>query len=240
MIPLRDDNPTHTKPVLTVSLIAINCLIFFYQLSLGPRAGRLFLFQFGAIPSVIVGGAALPAHVGAVPPFVSIFTSMFLHGSILHLAGNMLYLWIFGNNIEEALGRFRFIVFYLLCGFAAAMVHILSNVDSTIPTIGASGAISGVLGAYLMLYPRAQVLTLVPFFFFLQLVYIPAGIVLSLWFLLQLAYGSLGPGGAGGGVAWWAHVGGFVAGMIFVGFFKKRNVRFFNPPHYHASRFRGW
>lgn len=239
MIPLRDDNPTRIKPVLTVTLIAVNCLVFLYQLSLGPRAGRLFLFQFGAIPSVIVGSAALPAHVGAVPPIASIFTSMFLHGSLLHLAGNMLYLWIFGNNIEEALGRFRFIVFYLVCGVAAAMVHIFSNVDSTIPTIGASGAISGVLGAYLMLYPRAQVLTLVPFFFFIQLVYIPAGIVLSLWFVLQLAYGSLGQA-AGGGVAWWAHVGGFLAGMILVGFFKKRNVRFFNPPHYHASRFRGW
>jgi membrane associated rhomboid family serine protease len=240
MIPLRDDNPTRIMPFVTVSLIAVNLLIFLYQVSLGPRAEKLLIYQFGAIPSVIAGSAVLPSQMAVVPPVLSIFTSMFLHGSILHLAGNMLYLWIFGNNIEEALGHMRFLVFYLVCGFAASMVHVLSNVDSSFPTIGASGAISGVLGAYLLLYPRAQVLTLVPLFIIMPIIYIPAGVVLSLWFLLQLVNGSMSQGDPGAGIAWWAHIGGFVAGMLLVGLFKKRGVRFFNPPQYHASRYHEW
>ena len=232
MIPLHDDNPTRTKPVLTVLLIAANALVFLYQLSLGPRAGEAFVFQFGAIPAVILGTRSLPGALAAIPPAFSLLTSMFLHGGFMHLIGNMIYLWIFGNNIEDAMGRLRFLVFYLACGFAASFVHILMNTASEIPAIGASGAISGVLGAYLLLYPRAQVLTLIPLGFIIRLMYIPAGIVLGLWFLFQLVSGGLA-GGEGGGVAWWAHVGGFIAGMALVALFKKRDVRMFNPPHDH-------
>ena len=233
MIPLRDDNPTKIVPVVTVALIAVNTLVFLYQLSLGPGEERIFVYQFGAIPAVILGESALPAGVAAIPPVLSVFTSMFLHGGFMHLIGNMLYLWIFGNNIEDAMGHARYIFFYILTGVAASLAHVVTNIDSTIPSIGASGAISGVLGAYLLLYPRAQVLVLVPLGFFTRLMYIPAGVVLVLWFLLQLLQGSLTLGQGGGGVAFWAHIGGFVAGMILVGVFKNRSVSFFNPPHSH-------
>lgn len=239
MIPLHDDNPTRIKPVLTVLLIAANVLVFFYQLSLGPRQEQALVYQYGAIPAVVVGTRHLPAQLVAIPPVVSLFTSMFLHGGFLHIIGNMLYLWIFGNNIEEAMGRARFLVFYLVCGVLAALAHIFSNPSSVIPTIGASGAISGVLGAYLLLYPRARVLTLIPLGFFTRLIYIPAGIVLGFWFILQLISGSLGSP-EGGGVAWFAHVGGFVAGMALVGLFKRRDVRFFNPPTYSTRYIDRW
>jgi membrane associated rhomboid family serine protease len=165
---------------------------------------------------------------------------MFLHGGFMHLIGNMLYLWIFGNNIEDAMGHLRFVLFYLVCGVAAAMSHALTDAGSVVPMIGASGAISGVLGAYLLLYPRAHVLVLIPLGFFMRLMYVPAGFVLGLWFLLQLISGSVSVGQGGGGVAWFAHVGGFLAGMILVGFFKHRSVRFFSPPHHHPKRFESW
>src|SRR5436309_4260990 len=211
MIPLRDDNPTTIKPVVTVALIVVNAMVFMYQLSLEPKQGELFAYEFGAIPAVIFGSRNLPAEVEAVPPVLTIFTSMFLHGGFMHLIGNMLYLWIFGNNIEDAMGHARFIVFYIVTGVAASVAHALTNLDSTVPAIGASGAISGVLGAYLLLYPRAQVLVLVPLGFFTRVMYIPAFIVLGMWFLLQLFSGTLSSQ-VGGGVAWWAHIGGFVAG----------------------------
>jgi membrane associated rhomboid family serine protease len=240
MIPLRDDNPTRIAPVLTVALIVLNVAVFLYQISLAPGAQRQLVYQFGAIPSVVLGTQALAPQLALVPPMVTLLTSMFLHGGLLHLAGNMLYLWIFGNNIEEAMGRMRFILFYLLCGFLASYAHIFSDAASATPSIGASGAISGVLGAYLLLYPRAQVLTLIPLGFYLRLIYVPAGLVLTFWFLLQLASGSLSQGQPGGGVAWWAHIGGFVAGMLLVGVFKKRETRFFNPPHHRSGRFVEW
>ena len=229
MIPLRDDNPTSTLPVLTVALIAANVLVFFYQISLGSEAGEVLVYQFGAIPAAVTGSRALPAALAVIPPIFSVFTSMFLHGGWLHLIGNMLYLWIFGNNIEDAMGHVRYLIFYLVCGVAASFSHILSDPQSLIPSIGASGAISGVLGAYLLLYPRAKVLVLVPLGFFTQLMHIPASIALGLWFLLQLLSSAV-TSGQGGGVAWWAHIGGFIAGMLLVALFKKRNVRFFNPP----------
>jgi membrane associated rhomboid family serine protease len=230
MIPLRDDNPTSSAPVLTIALIAINALVFFYQLSLDPRGGQLFVYQFGAIPSVVFGVNSLPPDIGVIPPVLSLFTSMFLHGGWLHLIGNMWYLWIFGDNIEDALGRMRFISFYLLTGLIAALCHALTSIGSEMPTIGASGAISGVLGAYLILYPRARVLVLIPLGFFSRLMYIPAMFVLGFWFFLQIINSGLAAS-SGGGVAWWAHIGGFVAGMLLVGVFKKRSVHLFNPPH---------
>ncbi len=235
MFPLRDDNPTSSFPLVTVLLIVVNALVFLYQVSLGPRAGQLLIYQYGAIPSVVVGTDTLPARIAAVPPVLSLFTSMFLHGGWMHLIGNMWYLWIFGDNIEEAMGSFRYLIFYLLSGFLASISHVLSNVGSTIPSIGASGAISGVLGAYLLLYPRARVLTLIFLGWFIRLIYIPAGFVLGFWFFLQLLSGSMSQGQDAGGVAFWAHIGGFLAGIALVGLFKRSNVRFFNPPRYHPS-----
>ncbi len=238
MIPLRDDNPTTIKPVLTIGLIVINTVVFLYQISLGPRDGRLFVYQFGAIPAVIFGLKSLPARVVEIPAPLSLVTSMFLHGGWLHLIGNMWYLWIFGDNVEEALGRVRFVLFYFICGLVASIAHAVSDVSSVLPSIGASGAISGVLGAYLLLYPRAQVLVLFPILWFIiRIFYVPAAFVLGLWFVFQLLSGSMSSGQDGGGVAWWAHVGGFLAGMLLVGFFKRRDVRLFNPPHYHPSRY---
>jgi len=216
---------------VTWILIGVNIMIFLYQVSLGPRAQGL-VFQYGAIPAVVTGERHLPASLAVIPPFLSIFTSMFLHGGWLHLIGNMWYLWIFGNNIEEAMGRLRYLSFYILCGFVASFSHILLNSRSTIPTIGASGAIAGVLGAYAMLYPRARVLTVVMLVFFIRLLYIPAGFMLGFWFIFQLLSGSIAGDQSSGGVAFWAHIGGFIAGVILVGLFKKKGIRFFNPPRH--------
>jgi membrane associated rhomboid family serine protease len=236
MFPLRDDNPTTITPIVTWMLIAFNAAIFLYQVSLGPR-GTQFVYQFGAIPAVVTGQASLPKPLVAIPPFLSIFTSMFLHGGWMHLIGNMWYLWIFGNNIEEAMGGLRYFLFYIICGFIASMSHIFLNMGSTLPSIGASGAIAGVLGAYLLLYPRARVLTLVVWIFFIRLLYIPAGFILGFWFLLQLMNNGAGGSQSSGGVAIWAHIGGFIAGLALVGLFKKKNVRFFNPPRYSPERY---
>ncbi len=230
MIPLKDDNPTLRTPVVTIALIAVNTIAFLYQISLSPRAGQLLVYQFGAIPSVVFGSNSLPENVAVIPPALSLFTSMFLHGGWLHLIGNMWYLWIFGDNVEDAMGRVRFVVFYLVTGLIASLSFALMNLGSNIPTIGASGAISGVLGAYVILYPRARVLVFIPLFvFFWRFFYIPSMFVLGFWFILQVLSGSMG-GSQAGGVAFGAHVGGFIAGMILVGLFKKRNVHYFNPP----------
>ena len=235
MFPLRDDNPTTITPTVTWSLIGISSIVFIYQLSLGQQASQIFAYQYGAVPAVIAGGQRLPADMAAIPPAASLFTSMFLHGGWMHLIGNMWFLWIFGNNIEEAMGHFRFLAFYFICGILASVSQVLSYPDSTIPTIGASGAIAGVMGAYLMLYPRARVWTLIFLVFFIRLIYLPAGVVLGFWILLQFVNGSMASGQGAGGVAFWAHIGGFIAGVLLVGLFKKRNVRFFNPPRQPAE-----
>jgi len=215
-------------------LLAANVLVFVYQISLGAKAGELFVYQYGAIPAVVTGTQSLPPALVAIPPIFSVFTSMFLHGGLLHIAGNMLYLWIFGNNVEDAMGHVRFIIFYLLSGLAASFSHIFSDAGSVIPSIGASGAISGVLGAYLLLFPHARLLVFIPLGFFSRFLYVPAWIALGFWFVLQIVSGSLTSSQQGGGVAWWAHIGGFVAGLALVALFKKRAVRFFNPPHHGA------
>jgi membrane associated rhomboid family serine protease len=235
MFPLKDDNPTTILPVVTWALIAVNVMVFLYQFSLGPSLGQLFAYKYGMIPAVVVGERALPQRVGAVAPAGSLFTSMFLHGGWLHLIGNMWFLYIFGNNIEEAMGHLRYLVFYLLCGLCASVCHIIFNADSVIPSIGASGAISGVLGAYAVIYPHARVWTLIFFIFFIRILYIPAAFFLGIWFVMQLLSGGAAIGQQGGGIAFWAHVGGFVAGVLLVGFFKKRSVRFFNPSRRHPS-----
>lgn len=222
MIPLRDDNPTELVPFVTVGFIIINVLVFFYQLSLGPQA-RQFVIQLGTIPWEITHFRTHPESA-ALPPFVSLFTSMFLHGGWAHLIGNMLFLWIFGNNIEDALGHFKFVIFYVLTGLLASAGHIVANPNSLVPTIGASGAISGIMGAYILLYPRARVLTLVFLVWIIQVVEIPAIIFLGIWFVLQLSSGFT-TAGTGGGVAWFAHIGGFVAGLILVKLFERKAHR---------------
>lgn len=217
MIPLKDDNPTRTYPYVTVTLIVINILVFFYELSLGPYF-QPFLDMYGAKPLFVFNMKAPPGYPS---PYVTIFTSMFLHGGFFHVAGNMLYLWIFGNNIEDSMGHFRFIIFYLISGIVAVYTFSIVNPHSVVPMVGASGAVSGVLGAYLILFPRAKVLTLVPFGFYMQIVKVPAIFVLGFWIVVQIINGMVSRG-VGGGVAWFAHIGGFLAGLILIGLFKKR------------------
>jgi len=224
MIPLYDDNPTTTFPFFTIAIIASCVLIFLWQLSLGNNM-HAAVISLGMIPAVLFNYTHLPQELVSVPPAATVFTSMFLHGGWMHLLGNMLFLWIFGNNIEDAMGRTRFIIFYLLCGLAAAMAQALPNPQSTLPMIGASGAIAGVLGAYLVLYPRAKVLVLIPLGFFITTWRIAAGWVLGFWFLIQL-YSSLGDS-SGGGVAFSAHVGGFVTGILLVSVFKQKHIPLF-------------
>ncbi|OGT86462.1 MAG: rhomboid family intramembrane serine protease [Gammaproteobacteria bacterium RIFCSPLOWO2_12_FULL_52_10] len=230
MIPLHDDNPTQSTPILTIALITICVLVYFFQAALGPRGGETIIYSLGVIPAVLLDKVELSRDLVLVPAELTIFTSMFLHGGFLHLAGNMLYLWIFGNNIEDALGKVRFLIFYFLCGIVAAFGQIMQDPDSTIPMVGASGAISGVLGAYLLLFPHARVLVLVPMGFFMQMMKIPAGLVLGLWFVLQLVSSAL-TSSAGGGVAWFAHIGGFIAGMLLILVMKRKNVKLFQPGH---------
>ena len=234
MIPLRDDNPTEITPVVTVGLIIACALVFLYQAILGMASGEAFVYQYGAIPAVVFAYAEIPVEFGAVSPYTSLITSMFLHGGWMHLIGNMLYLWIFGNNIEDVMGHGRFLIFYALCGIVAALSHAATDPLSVIPMVGASGAISGVLGAYLLLYPRARVLVFIPLGFISQMIYVPAAIVLGLWFVIQVVSGGMSLGAEGGGVAFFAHIGGFVAGIVLIGFFKHPHVRFFNPPHPHG------
>jgi membrane associated rhomboid family serine protease len=222
MIPIRDENPTTLVPWVTVSLIAANLLVFVFEVSLGERL-RPFLDHFGAVPVRLlspdrVAGTGLPVSV-------TVFSSMFLHGGWLHVGGNMLYLWIFGNNIEDAMGHFRYLLFYLISGVVAVYSHSLMDPSSTMPMIGASGAVSGVLGAYLVLFPHARVLTLVPMGFFLQMVRVPAIVVLGFWIVLQLLSGVLSRGAPGGGVAWFAHVGGFLTGVVLVRLLVRRDFR---------------
>jgi membrane associated rhomboid family serine protease len=230
MIPLRDDNPTEITPVVTVAFIVACVLVFLYESSLPMPSREVFLYAYGAIPAVVFGHAQLPPELVNMPAYGTLISSMFLHGGWMHLIGNMLYLWIFGNNIEDVMGHGKFIVFYVICGVLAALSHALLDPQSTIPMVGASGAISGILGAYLLLYPHARVLVLVPFGL-IGTFNVPAAMVLGLWFLMQLFSGGMSLGNQGGGVAFFAHIGGFLAGMALIGFFKYPHIRFFNPPH---------
>lgn len=207
MIPIRDENPTHITPVVTYLLIAVNVIAFIFQNMLGA-VNQNFVYQFALIPSQVTSSPSL----GSILP---IFTSMFMHAGLAHILGNMLYLWIFGDNVEDSMGSGRYLVFYLVGGFVASLAHILTNPGSTVPTVGASGAIAAVLGAYLVLYPRQRVLTLIPLGFFIRLSMLPASIVLGVWFLLQFFQGVLTLGGPDvGGVAFWAHIGGFLSGVV--------------------------
>jgi membrane associated rhomboid family serine protease len=209
MIPLRDVIPSRTTPFVTIGIIAVNALVFLYEQSLPESLYRRFVATHGLVPADFA--------------WLSVLTSMFLHGGWMHFLGNMLYLWIFGDNVEDRVGHGRFIVFYLLCGAVAALVQTFFNVNSVIPMVGASGAIAGVLGAYLVMFPHSRVLTLIPIFIFIEIVEIPAAILLGLWFVLQLfsSLGSLGAEADVGGVAFWAHVAGFVAGVVGIRLFRR-------------------
>lgn len=228
MIPLRDDNPSKTAPVVTVALIVVVVVVFMWQLSLSPEGGEAAVYVFGLIPGVLLGEHQLSDALAIVPPGLTILTSMFLHLGWLHLIGNMLYLWIYGDNVEDSMGRVRFLIFYLLCGVVAALAQALPDPHSTTPMIGASGAISGVLGAYLLLFPHARISVLIPIGFFLYPTQLRASIVLAWWFVLQFVSSAIAAGGSGG-VAFRAHVGGFVAGLALVALFKRRDVPLFNP-----------
>jgi len=214
MIPLRDNNPSRTVPFVTFTLIGINLAVFIYQLLLGERLGG-FYAAFGIVPRQFFG--ALPSHFFDPGLYLPFLTSPFLHGGFLHLGGNMLCLWIFGDNVEDRLGHFRYLFFYLGAGLAAGAAHTVVNAGSPLPSIGASGAIAGVMGAYVVWFPRARVLTLIPIFIFIQFVEIPAVFYLGFWFLMQFFSGALSLGDAQtyqqGGVAWWAHIGGFAFGL---------------------------
>lgn len=224
MFPLKGELASRAAPVMTVSIVTLNVLVFLYQMSLQlgisfevdnpPHAletAQAFVLEFGLVPCRLTDLCAFPEDQPS--PLFTIFSSMFLHGGFFHLAGNMLYLWIFGNNVEDTLGHTRFTIFYLVSGVAAAAIQVLTAPASEVPMIGASGAISGVLGAYLVLFPQSRVLTLVIFGFFWRLVSIPAMVVLGFWIVLQILNG-VGAFGEAGGVAWFAHIGGFFAGML--------------------------
>ena len=224
MITLKDDNTTSGKPTVTYFIIGICVLVFFMQLgSQSYRTGQLF-YSYGLIPSVLMGHDQLPMDLYVVPAYLTIFSSMFMHGGFMHLIGNMLYMWIFADNIEDNLGSRNFVIFYLLSGIGAAMAQVLMDTHSQIPMIGASGAIGGVLGAYLINHPNAKVLVLIPFGFFSQLIKIKALYVLGFWFFLQFINSSM-MSSQGGVVAYAAHIGGFVSGMILILFFNKKIKR---------------
>ena len=224
--PYRDDNPHDTVPFVTWALIALCVIVFAWQITLPPAMQENAILSLGMIPAVLFGSATLADELYAVPAWATIVTSMFMHGGFMHIAGNLLYLWIFGDNVEASMGRVRFLVFYVTCGIAAALTQALTDPGSTVPMVGASGAIAGVLGAYLLLCPRANVRVLFIFIIIFRVVTVPAMIVLGVWFAMQLWQGAT-VATEGGGVAFWAHVGGFVAGVVLVPFFKRRGVPFF-------------
>jgi membrane associated rhomboid family serine protease len=221
LIPLKDDNPTSKTPVVTYGLIAICVVVFILEItSASYNSGKLF-YSYGVIPAVLTGKAELPAEIATLPAELTLITSMFMHGGFMHLIGNMLYLWIFADNIEDELGPVKFIIFYILAGIVAALTQVYMNTESTIPMVGASGAIGGILGAYIINHPKAKVLVLIPLGFFSQIVRIPSVYVLGFWFALQFI-NSYFSSSTGGGVAYGAHIGGFVFGVIAILFFNKR------------------
>jgi len=219
VIPIRDINQTRRTPIVTWTIIGANLLVFMLSLSLGRGETEALVMRFGVIPDVIVNGnwAAPRIDGGAFGSWVTPYTSMFLHGGLLHLGSNMLFLHVFGDNVEDVLGRGRFVLFYVLCGVGAVVGQILVDPNSMVPMIGASGAISGVLAGYMTLFPHARVVTLIPIFIFIHFMEVPAAIFIVLWFVLQLVQGYLSLGmiaEGGGGVAWFAHIGGFLAGLL--------------------------
>ena len=225
MIPLRDDQPRFSTPYLNYFLIVLNLVIFFFEAALDPHTLKSMLFQFGLIPSHVTALVAGTSHLNPIAVLIPFVSSMFLHGSWLHVGGNMLFLWIFGDNIEDYLGHTKYLIFYLLCGVAAAAAQVALTPHSPVPTIGASGAIAGIMGAYFILYPRARVLIWFPPIFFFH---VTAWLMLGYWFFIQFVSGtatSISYASNQGGVAFWAHVGGFIAGIIMIKIFSERPQR---------------
>jgi rhomboid family protein len=221
MIPIRDDTPTYSTPFINYLLVALNVAIYVFQAQLSPSAERGFIYTFGVVPVNIEGALGLGVASAHHASLITLISSMFLHAGWWHVLSNMWFLWIFGDNIEDHLGHFPYLIFYLVSGIAASFCHILLNANSTIPSVGASGAIAGVMGAYFLLFPSARVLMLVPLFVFFTFIWIPAWIVLGYWFLIEFLSGAASTFVSGGrsltgGIAVWAHVGGFVAGLVMI------------------------
>jgi membrane associated rhomboid family serine protease len=231
MIPLKDSTPRSTAPVVTVALIVANTIAFLYQLTLPERLEQAFFMSYAIVPARFTHMLVAP-HVPLQAAFVPFLTSMFLHGGWMHLIGNMWFLWVFGDNVEDRLGHFSYFYFYLVCGFGAGLAHVVMNLNSAVPSLGASGAISGVLGAYIVLYPKARILTLVPLIFFWFTVNLPAYVILGYWFVIQFFSGISSVGTrASGGVAYWAHIGGFALGVMLVRVWPQRR----RPAYYLES-----
>jgi membrane associated rhomboid family serine protease len=253
LFPLRDDNPTLLTPYITIGLILANIVVWMYFQGAGmsPEVLASSICHFGTIPAEITGqpggyvdlGPGLPACRFGGLAWETLLTSMFMHGGWLHLIGNMWFLWLFGNNVEDSMGHVRFLVFYLLTGLAGGATHIFTAQNSSIPTVGASGAISGVMGAYLVLYPRIKIETLFVLFIFIRIIPVPAWLILGYWIAVQFLSGAVDPQ-IGGGVAFWAHVGGFVAGVVLVKLFENRQLVDARKRHIQLSSFeidnRGW
>ncbi|MGC9522943.1 MAG: rhomboid family intramembrane serine protease [Anaerolineae bacterium] len=222
MFPLRDNIPSRRFPLVTIAIVAANVAIFLFEALLGPAANTVTTL-FGVIPARLTTEWQNPLVL------FTLFSSMYLHGGWAHLIGNMWYLWVFGDNVEDRMGRLRYFIFYTLCGIIASLLQVVAAPRATIPMIGASGAIAGVLGAYLLLYPNARVSTVVPVFYFIRIIWLPAVVVLGGWFLVQFLNGlaTLNVVMQTGGTAWWAHIGGFVAGMILMPVFRRRDQQ---PP----------
>ena len=223
MIPIRDDAPRYTTPWINYFLILLNCLVFLYELQLGPRNLNTLFLTFGMVPARMTAALRLGAFTAA---FLPVLTSMFMHAGWLHIIFNMWWLWIFGDNVEDSLGHFPYLIFYLLSGLGAALVHIIFNWGSRVPSVGASGAIAGVMGAYFVVFPSARVLT----FIFVFFTWLPAWLILGYWFVLQFLSGAatsmVAGQGSSGGIAVWAHVGGFLAGVVMIKLFPRRAPRY--------------
>jgi membrane associated rhomboid family serine protease len=255
MIPIGDRLSTRTIPYVNIGIIVVNFLVFFYELTLNTQApfrgvselDRWFQ-DWGAVPACIsdslglkpnVDPRALTVYCGGNHTLLTAFTSMFMHAGWLHILGNMLFLWVFGDNVEDALGHVRYLVFYLIVGLAATVAQIALNMNDLVPGVGASGAIAGVMGAYLVMYPQARIAVFIPLFFFLGATYIPAIALIGIWFLMQVFSGVAAIGyatGGSGGVAWWAHIGGFLAGLLLVNLFRAGRP----PRRRHYWRGRSW
>jgi len=219
MIPIRDQIQSKSYPVVTRGIIGVNVLAFLYQMMQGENLER-FIYVYGLVPARY-SVPEVASHFSSVEQVFALFSFMFLHGGFLHILGNMWFLHIFGDNVEDRMGPIRFLLFYLLCGWASGFAHLWSDWASTVPTIGASGAIAGVMGAYLILFPKSRIITLIPILFIPYFIEIPAVVFLGIWFLFQFFYASLSGPESGGGIAWWAHIGGFVFGMIAVKLFSR-------------------
>jgi membrane associated rhomboid family serine protease len=219
MFPIKDENPTKTIPFFTILIILANSFVFYREITSIDM--EKMVFNYGLIPKEFIQNIN---HLKIVDSTFALFSSMFLHGGFFHIISNMWFFWIFGNNVEDALGHFRFLIFYLLCGIGAGLSQIIMNPNSQIPMVGASGAISGVLGAYFLLFPGARILTLVILFYFIRTVYIPAGMFILFWFLMQVI-SSFTVNPETGGIAWYAHIGGFLTGVFLCGLFVRKKVR---------------